>query len=426
MTLTVFCQDYSFSITGVIPVKRLVAPEEILGFADSLVFLPEKRKSPIQPGKEMADFPAPDYLEKETGFLYVGEKRNIVIKMPSDSPERIFEEKGPRFSRGDLSFFGVKSREVVLGVLDKPLQKPVFVFPDFIESKKKPISLIAKKRTILLETPPERKIKALSVDDFRLTPEPLRFVNDKIKRSGDEIFVGYSTPRSFVLGVNYGDFGVEISNNQNRFSITNDNGSVMMAFGPGNMDLNAYTRGHTFQTYLDSSVFGLRYTQKSTFFSSVDYGFGIINSFPFPVFSWNSLQWKVPMELGLDTLSRTSYGPYAVLDLSPMKVRFGTGYDLMGESFYLISRGSYYFENLNTLLKGGIEYSGGLNYSLGAESVILNMRNFGIRLNAGVEYGQQLSANIESKMEFGNLEISIGTTYTNGGFRINAGTKYRF
>jgi len=426
MTLTVFCQDYSFSITGVIPVKKLVPPDEILGFSDSLLFFPEKRKSLIQPGKEMVDLPAPDYEEKETGFLYAGEKRNIVIKMPSYSPARLFGEEGPAFHRAESFFFDAKTRENVLLTHDKPLQKPAFVFPDFMHSKKDPISFIAKKRTFFLEMPPDRDIKELSIGDSRVSTAPLSFVNDKVKSPGNAVFVGYSTPRNFSLGVNYGDFGVDISNTLNRLSIKNDRGSVLMAIGPGNMNLKAYTRGHTFQTYLDPSVFGLRYTQDSDLFTSVSYGFGIINQLPFPILSWNSLQWEVPMELGFDRLSRTSYGPYGVLDLSPLKVRFGTGYDLVKESFYLIGRGSYYFEDLNTLLKGKVEYAGGLIYSLGTESIIINSRNFSLRLNAGAGYGNTLNAMIESTMEFGNLEISIGTTYANGGFRINAGTKYKF
>ena len=334
-----FSNDYSFTITGELPVSKLNVPSDFFHSTGGFGFQPKKRGLDLKTAPPIVTLSLTP-PEKQSEIVYAPTKSIILIDVLDPPPDKLEEER-IFFNQNRLILF-YKPIKFTLneqrtgGIAVSLINRKELEIPE--------ISYNSKSRTYQIPAPPKTETVLLEEDRIYLLEDGIGF--NPLKESENEqtrISLGTVDLKEFRFGFSNPFLDALISNKTNRLFFKNESLFIGAEASLDQITALASLPGFAFKMHLLDDTFVLRMVTEYERLPSFDFGLALINTTPLPVINWYTTGSNNLFSLGIDVFSQSSYGLGIRLKNDPFLIQGATGFDFSNNAFHAVIDGKYTF-----------------------------------------------------------------------------------
>ena len=411
--------DYSFTITGELPVAKLSLPSDIFTFEGDVDYQTQKRRINLNVSPQITTL-ALNVPSKEKEIIYHHSKKINLIEIIDDPPEKLKEVK----SFFDLENFKLVHKPLKLAPVD---QKTGGISVDLVKRNEMEIPDItynSKSRTYQIPPPPISDPVTLGEERVFLQEgigyDPLKVSSDYQSR----IYIGTVDLEQYRIGFSNSFLDALVSNDKNRLFFKNDSLFIGAEASLDEMTAIAYFPNFEFKAELFDETFVLRTVSSVESIKSFDFGIALMNTTPLPIINWYTKGMTDLFSIGVDVFSKSSYGVGIRLKNDPFVIRGGTGYDFSNRAFHALIDGRYNFNQ--GLVNAAISYNKGISLGLGAEYKLISNNPFSLNICGNIDYNKDWLFSAGTKIRIGDFDLAARVKFVTGGLSVDVEAGYSF
>ncbi len=415
-----FSNDYSFTITGELPVSKLNAPSDIFRSTGDFGFQPRKRALDLTTAPPVVTLSL-NPPEKQSEIVYSPTKSIMIIDILDPPPGKL-EDDRIFFDQDRLLLFHkpikfTLNQQRTGGIAVSLIDRKELEIPE--------ISYNSKSRTYQIPAPPKTEIVLLEEDRVYLLEDGIGF--NPLKESANEqtrISLGTIDLKTFRFGFSNPFLNALISNETNRLFFKNDSLFIGAEASLDQITALAYFPGFAFRMHLLEDTFVVRTVTEYGRLPSFDFGLALINTTPLPVINWYTTGSNNLFSLGLDLFSQSSYGLGIRLKNDPFLIQGATGYDFSNDAFHALIDGKFTFNR--GLFNASLSYNNGISVNLGADYQLIKSHPFSMTIYGNIDYQKDWLFSAGTKMRLGDIDLNVKIKFITGGLSFDVEAGYSF
>lgn len=415
-----FCDDYNFTITGVLPVSKLTIPGHIFRIEYGFDYQPQKKKLYLNSSEPIVTLML-NHPTKETDIVYAPTKKLSLIDVIQDSPQRLSSE---------IAFFDLDKLVLIhkphnLNLVDQKTGGIAISLTNRKNFEIPEIQYHSKARVYRLPDPPSTEPVQLIRDRFYLVDNALPFNPLKLTdQPQSRVALGTIDLKTYRLGFSNPNLEALISNDCGQLFFKNESLYLGAKASLNEIAASAYFPGFEFGTSLFDRVFVIRTAFNVDLLPSFDFGIALINTTPLPIINWYTTGSPFLFSIGVDVLSQNAYGIGVRLKNDPFVIRAGAGYDFSTQSFHTMIDGRYVFSN--GLFHASLSYSDAITLSLGSHYQLIHSNPFSMTIYGNIDYHEDWLFSAGTQIRIGDVDLNARIKFITGGLSVDVEAGYSF